>query len=435
MQIVERVKVSVLYGRGTLSLALPDACQITVVEKPRMPFLNNPAETLANALEQGCAGENLGALARKAKSACILICDITRPVPNVLILPQVVRKLLDSGISADNICVLVATGLHRPNLGEELRGLIGDDWVMNTVRVENHDARDLAAHHDFGKTAGGTPLRVDRRFVSADLKIVTGLVEPHFMAGYSGGRKVIAPGIAHEDTIRTFHNTHFMESLSVRNCNLDRNLLHSEQLEIVRMLGDVFAVNVCLDAQRRVAFVNFGEVIASHAEAVNFMRPFAEVPVNKRFRCVITSAAGYPLDQTYYQTIKGIVGALGILEKGGSLLIASECSEGLGSRGFREAQALLASKGVDGFLMEARKRALAKVDEWQTVKLIEAIRDCRVHLYTTGLNAEERSLSGIICHGAWAEAVNAVLAESKAADVAIIPEGPYVIPFAPPSKT
>lgn len=435
MQTVDRVQASVLFGRGALSVSLPDSCQVTVIEKPRMPFLKNPAEALANALEHGCGGENLSAFARKAKSACILICDITRPVPNGLILPQLVRTLLDAGIPASNICVLVATGLHRPNLGEELREVVGDDWVLNTVRVENHDAHDLAAHHDFGKTANGTPLKLDRRFVSADLKIVTGLVEPHFMAGYSGGRKVIAPGIADADTIRTFHNTHFMENPRVRNCNFEGNILHSEQLEIVRILGEVFAVNVCLDAERRVAFVNFGEIIASHTEAVSFIRRFAEVPVNRRFRCVISSAAGYPLDKTYYQTIKGIVGALGIMEKGGSLLIASECSEGLGSPGFREAQALLVSKGVDGFLTEARKRSLAKVDEWQTVKLIEAIRDHRVHLHATGLNAEERSLTGVICHSAWPEAINAVLADSKAADIAVIPEGPYVIPFAARSQT
>ena len=197
--------------------------------------------------------------------------------------------------------------MHRPNLGDELRELVGNDWVLNTVRVENHDAHDLAAHHDLGKTASGTPVRLDRRFVSADLKIVTGLVEPHFMAGYSGGRKVIAPGIAHEDTIRTFHNTRFMESPEARNCNFDGNTLHSEQLEIVRMLGKVYAINTCLDAERRVAFVNFGEVLASHAESVAFIKGFAETPVSKRFDCVITCAAGYPLDQNYYlYRLKGL---------------------------------------------------------------------------------------------------------------------------------
>src|SRR5947209_17836809 len=152
---------------------------------------------------------------------------------------------------ASGITVLVATALHRPNLGTELEELVGDPWVLRTVRVENHYARRDEEHVDLGYTAKGTPVKLDRRFVQAEVKIVTGLVEPHFMAGYSGGRKVIAPGVAHRDTITTFHSTRFMEDRRVRNCNFEGNLLHCEQLEIVRMVGEVFAVNVCLDADRR----------------------------------------------------------------------------------------------------------------------------------------------------------------------------------------
>ena len=420
---------SVLYGRTSLPVTLPEKCSVTVIEKPPMPFLPVPEESLARALERGAGSDGLFALAKSAKSACIVICDITRPVPNHLFLRPVIETLLRAGLVADQIHVLVATGLHRPNLGEELRELVGDDWVLNTVRVENHDAHDLAAHCSLGKTASGTPVMLDRRFVEADLKIATGLVEPHFMAGYSGGRKVISPGIAHADMIRTFHNTRFMENPLVRNCNFEGNALHDEQLEIVRMLGKVHAINVCLDARRRVAFVNFGEVVQSHAEAVAFMRRFAETAVPKRYRCVSSSSAGYPLDKTYYQTIKGIVGALGILEKGGSLLIASECSEGFGSAAFRDAQALLVRKGIEGFLTEARQRPLANVDEWQTVKLIEAIRSHAVHLFTTGLTDEQRSLTGVVCHKSWPEAVEAAVRESGATEVAVIPEGPYVIPI------
>jgi len=392
-----------------------------------MPVLPNPSRSLTLALER--AEEGLFALAKKARTACILICDITRPVPNHMILPPLVRTLLSAGIQADQICVLVATGLHRPNLGEELRALVGDDWVLKTVRVENHYAQDSGAHLDLGKTASGVPVKLDRRFVEADLKIVTGLVEPHFMAGYSGGRKVISPGIAQADTIGTFHGARYMENPGVRNCNLAGNTLHEEQVEIARLLGPVYAVNTCLDAGRRVAFVNFGEILRSHAEAVAFMRQFAEIRVPRRFKCVISSGAGHPLDQTYYQTVKGIVGALGILEKGGSLLIGSECSEGFGSREFGDAQSRLVSRGIEAFLEEARQRTIAKIDEWQTIKLIEAIRDFHVHLFTTGLNEEQKSLTGVVCHGAWQNAIEAAVEESGAAEVAIIPEGSYVIPF------
>jgi nickel-dependent lactate racemase len=421
--------IQILYGRGTLPVVLPDGCRATVIEKPPMPHLRNPSEVLERALESPSSGDSLSALARKAKSACILICDITRPVPNGLILPPVIRTLLNGGIPASRICVLVATGLHRPNLGAELRELVGSDWVLKTVRVENHDAYDLAAHRDLGQTASGTPVKLDRRLVEADLKIVTGLVEPHFMAGYSGGRKVIAPGVAHASTIGTFHSTRFMEDPDVCNCNFDGNTLHAEQVEIVRGLGPVYAVNICLDAERRPAFLNFGEVFASHAEAVDFMRPFAEISVAEPYRCVVASGAGYPLDKTYYQTVKGIVGALGIMEAGGSLLIASECSEGFGSKDFRDAQSLLVRQGIKGFLAETRQRSIAKVDEWQTVKLIEAIRNHRVHLFAAGLNDADKSLTGVVCHSTWREAIEAVVEESGATEVAVIPEGPYVIPF------
>ncbi len=419
---------SVLFGRGTLPVILPDDCQATVIEKPRMPVMPDPAVMVTAAFASPVDSRPLAALAQGARSACILICDITRPVPNGLILPPLIRTLLASGIPAERITVLVATGLHGPNVGDQLRELVGSDWVQRTVRVENHDAEDDAAHVEVGVTSRRTRVKLDRRFVDAELKIATGLVEPHFMAGYSGGRKVIAPGVAHASTIRTFHHTRFMEDRAARNCNLDGNPLHGDQLEIMGMIGAAYAVNTCLDPERHLAFVNFGEIVASHRETVAFMRQYAEIPLTQDFRCVITCAAGYPLDQSYYQTVKGMIAPLGLLEKGGSLLIAAECAGGFGSEAFRQAQALLVDEGINGFLRAARSRDFANTDEWQTVKLIEALRDYRVHLYAPGLNEAQRRLTAVTCHDDWSAAIAAVLAETGSRDVAVIPEGPYVIP-------
>jgi nickel-dependent lactate racemase len=419
----------VLFGHGSLPVILPEGCRGRVIAKPQMPVLSNPVQALGAAMEAPIGCPSLSELASTAKSVCILICDITRPVPNGLILPRLIEALLASGVESREIVVLVATGLHRPNLGEELRRLAGSDWVLDTVRLENHYAHDQAAHMQLGVTSRGTCVKLDRRFVEADLKIATGLVEPHFMAGYSGGRKVVSPGIASAETIETLHNTRFMEDPASRNCNIEGNPLHEEQLEIVRMLGTVYAINTCLDAKRRLAFINFGEILESHREAVAFLRPFAEVPLEQRYRSVITSCAGYPLDLTFYQTVKGIIGAVGALEKGGTLLIASECAEGVGSPGFCAAQSVLVEKGSDAFLKEARSRALARMDEWTTVKLIEVLRDYRVHLYATGLDESQRRLTGVTCHDDWNEALSALLAEGDSAEVAVIPEGPYVVPL------
>ena len=272
--------------------------------------------------------------------------------------------------------MLVATGLHRPNEGSELAEVIGDPWVMDTVVVANHIARDADAHVDLGVTpTRGTPVSIDRRFVEADVRIATGLVEPHFMAGYSGGRKVIAPGVAGAPTITTFHSARFMEHPSAANCVLDGNPLHEEQLEIVRMVGGAFALNTVIDDERRLCFVNFGEVVESHLAAVEFIRAAAEIEVGERFHTVVTSAAGYPLDTTYYQTVKGMVGALGILEPGGDLIVASACEQGFGSSEFAASQRRLVGD---------RPRSLPRRDRRQAVRGDRRVADRDVAEGITG---------------------------------------------------
>jgi nickel-dependent lactate racemase len=181
--------------------------------------------------------------------------------------------------------------------------------------------------------------------IAASRAAGSGLVEAHFLAGYSGGCKVIAPGLARAETITTFHSARFMADPNASNCNFEGNPLHEEQLEIVRMLGDAFALNTVIDEERRPSFVNFGEIVVSHLAAVEFARGYSELPVPRRFHTVVTSAAGYPLDATYYQTVKGMVGPIDILAPGGRLIIASECSEGIGSGEFVEASDGLSGSG------------------------------------------------------------------------------------------
>jgi lactate racemase len=315
------MQVELNYGRGKLPIQLPDDLQVTVLRKQPMPVLADPSAAVRKALLEPVGTAPLEKLARTARSAAIAICDITRPVPNHLFLRPLIETLLHAGIPAQAIRVLVATGLHRPNLEGELDELIGDPWVLHNVRVENHYATRDEDHVLLGNTSTrGTVVRLDRRFVEADLRIATGLVEPHFMAGYSGGRKVIAPGLAHAETITTFHSARFMADPKAANCNFEGNPLHEEQLEIVRMLGGALAINAVVDEERNLSFINFGEIVASHAEAVTFVRDYAEVSAGRRFKTVVTSAAGYPLDKTYYQTVKGMVGPIDILAPGGRLL-------------------------------------------------------------------------------------------------------------------
>ena len=421
--------LNILYGKSGMQVRLPPHARATVIGKRPMAKLPDPHAAVRDALARPVGAPPYASLVRGRRSACILICDITRPVPNHLFLRPLIEGMLAAGIPRERITVLVATGLHRPNEGVELAEVVGDPWVLATVRVENHFARDDAAHVDLGVTPQRrTPVKLDRRFVEADLRIATGLVEPHFMAGYSGGRKVIAPGVAHEDTIRTFHSARFMEDPAAIQCNLDGNPLHDEQLAIVRMLGEVHAVNTVIDEDRDLVHVNFGEVIASHLAAVEFVADSARVPVGRRFATIVTSAAGHPLDKTYYQTVKGMVTPLDILEPGGTLIVASACSEGFGSPEFRAAQQRMRTVGPDAFLQSLLAKRFADVDEWQTEMQLKSMRAGHVQLYTTGLDDAEKHLTGVETIASVDAAVAAALARAGDPTLAVIPEGPYVVP-------
>ncbi|UDL96163.1 nickel-dependent lactate racemase [Lichenihabitans sp. PAMC28606] len=421
---------TVSYGRSHLQLRLPSHTALTTIRKHQLPKLPDPDRAVREAMMTPIGSGSLDKLANGKASACILICDITRPVPNRLFLRPMIETMVASGIPLDRITVLVATGLHRPNLGDELAELVGDPWVLAAVRVENHEARDETAHVDLGFTdTRHTPIKLDRRFVEADLRIATGLVEPHFMAGWSGGRKVVAPGIAHHETIRTFHSARFMEDPLAVQCNLIGNPLHEEQLEIVRRLGDVYALNTVLDEDRDLVCVTFGEIIASHQAAVDFVSGVTRVPVGRRFKTVVTSSAGYPLDKTYYQTVKCMVTPLDILEPGGTLIVASECSEGFGSAEFREAQRRLITLGPERFLATLMAKSLAEIDEWQTEMQMKSMRVGRIQLYASGLSAEDRKMTGVDMIDDIDDAIAGSMATAGDAAVAIIPEGPYVVPY------
>ena len=335
--------------------------------------------------------------------------------------------ILPSSVSANQFPSSV--GLRTHIVASALALLIGPFQFLRALRK-----RFPVVHRWLGRTTTrDTPVALDRRFVDADLRIVTGLVEPHYMAGWSGGRKVIAPGVAHHTTIRTFHSARFMEDPAAVQCRLEGNPLHEEQLEIVRMLGAVYALNTVVDEDRRLVHVSFGEVAASHRVTVDHVAQAIQVPVGRRFATVVTSAAGYPLDKTYYQTVKSMVTPLDILEPGGTLIVASECSEGFGSHEFREAQAKLVELGPERFLATLTAKSLAEIDEWQTEMQLKPMRRGTIQLFTTGLDAEERRITGVELVGSLDQAVADSVRRHGDDAVAIIPEGPYVVPVHGPA--
>ena len=409
-------------------LDISETWDTTIIRKPQMPILENTDEAVRLALARPVGSGVLAVEAVGRKSACVAICDITRPVPNSLFLPILLRGLIDAGIPADRVTLLVATGLHRPSTADEIRRIVGDDWVLNNFQIVDHYARRDEDHVSVGVTSRGTIASIDRRFVEADLRIVTGLVEPHLMAGYSGGRKVISPGLCHADTVSSLHRAEMMGDPNSANCILDNNPLHKEQLEILEMVGRTLAVNTVIDEFRRLSFVNFGEANASHLAAVEYARPYVEVPVKGKFKTVVTTGAGYPLDCNYYQSTKGIVAGMRLLAEGGTLLIATECAEGLGSPEFVESQRRFVSIGREAFLREIAEKPLADIDEWGTQMLLKAIHSGTIGVYSRILSDKEVSLTGAFRVHSLEDAIHKSIDESGDNRVAVIPEGPYVIP-------
>jgi len=421
--------IELFYGRAKLPLRFPAGLELTAIRKKTMPIFSDPAGELQAFLQNPSNGPSIYDIARGRSSACILICDVTRPVPHGVLLAPIIDALVASGLRKEDIIILVATGLHRPNEGKELREVIGSESVFTTMRIENHFARNRKDHVDLGHTASGIPILIDRRFVEADLRIVIGLVEPHFMAGYSGGRKLVVPGVAHCETIFKLHAAVILDHPNASNCVIAGNPVHAEQLEMIHAVGEIYALNAVIDEERRIGFVNFGDIEGSHHEAVAFMRAYAEVPVSRRFKTVVTTGAGYPLDKTYYQTIKGMVGVLDILDPGGTVIIASECSEGMGSPEFVEAQRALCRLGPEGFMKEVMARNYARIDEWQTQMLVKALRAGQIRLFSTGLKEAHWSDTFVTRIDSVEKAVMDSTQWHGDARVAVVPEGPYVIPL------
>lgn len=415
------------YGRTGLDVTLPADRLIAppLAISPAEP-LTDPAAAIEQAIASPIGSPSLAEIARGKKTACVVVCDITRPVPNALILPPLLRTIEAAGVPRDGITILVATGLHRPNEGDELVELVGE-WVATNYRCENHFGKDRDSHEYLGATPNGVPAWIDKRYTQADLKITTGLIEPHLMAGYSGGRKLICPGIAGLETVKVWHGPRFLEHPKADAGSVEGNPVHEENTRIALMAGCDFIVNVCIDGKRRVTWVGAGDMVKAWEEGVGFCRRVVRAGVPAACDVVVTSCAGYPLDTTWYQAVKGLTGALPIVKKGGTIVLAASLTEGLGSPEFRE---MLDRYEAAGGYDRPAESDTCEMDEWQLVMLKKVLGHCRVKVVTGGLPAEVLRR----CRVEPAVSVEAAVAESlagygPAATLAVIPKGPYVEPY------
>ena len=418
------MRVDVAFGRKGLRLDLPAGFAYRVLEARSAQTLPDAAGALEAALDEPIGTAPLARLAQGRRSAAISVCDITRPAPNAFVLPKVLERLEAAGIPREAITILIATGLHRPDTEDEIREIVGPE-VAARYRVVNHEARKKDSHRYLGETRSGTPVFIDERFVAADLHITLGFIEPHLMLGYSGGRKLVAPGLAGEETIKVLHSPRFMRDPRTHEGSIEGNPLHEELLEIARMAGHDFIVDVALARDRRIAGVFAGDPEQAHRRGVEFVSRVMLEELDAPADAVITTSAGYPLDLTYYQSIKGITAAQHVVKDGGRILLLAECAEGPGAPEFR--RMLKESPSPEEFL-DRIKEAPVVVDQWQLEKLALVARKAKLLYYVPGLPEEYYPGLWGEAYRSVEEALGAFFEDLEAgATVAVIPEGPYVL--------
>jgi nickel-dependent lactate racemase len=418
------VRTRLQYGTSGLAVELPGE-NVTVLAPRFVPGLPDEAAAFREAVERPLAGPPLDERVRSSDRVAVVIPDLTRPLPSDRLLPWLFAAL--AHVPAERIVIVNGTGSHRANTHEELARMVGAD-VLRRYRVVNHDAHDPATLRPAGTGSDGHPVFLSREYVEADRRIVLGFVEPHFMAGFSGGYKGIFPAVADIASIMRYHDARTIGHPKSTWGVLEGNPTQA----IVRANGSLlpvdFCVNVTLNRERRITRFFCGDVLPAHEAGCAFSKQTAMVPFADPFPVVVTTNSGYPLDQNLYQTVKGMSAAAQVVSEGGYIVAAARCDDGFPAHGnFRK---LLFAHGSPRELLDAIEApGFSVYDQWEA-QLLALIRlKARVGLYSE-LPAEDVRRAHLEPLADVGAAVAGELARiGRDARVAVLPEGPMTIPY------
>ncbi len=455
-------ETSLEFGDGSLEISLPPDCVILSMKD--VPILEYPADAIERALAQPIGSPTIEEIiANKRKPAsqiivAIAVSDITRPVPykgEKGILPPLLRRLQGSGIRRQNITLIVGTGTHRPSTPAEQLEMFGES-VVRDIRILDHDCEGVDCLTYLGKTQKQTDVYVNTSFFSADIRIVTGLVESHFMAGVSGGRKGVCPALVDKRTIEKFHGPEFLESPGADNLILTGNPCHEEALDVARTVGVDFTVNVTLDKDMRLTGVFAGDLEEAHSQAFLFMKGYTEIPLGRDFDIVLTHG-GY-VGRNHYQTAKAGCAAVPAVKTGGTIIIAADNRdrEPIGSPVYKDLIGRLKTLGVQGYVDMIRDPGWTFTkDQWEPEVWGRVLRKvgeegliyCSPQIPPAEFSRlpgrsghdfveEGEALSGheaarLMVQNALLFAVSRHLEAGRQPSTALIREGPYAVPCLP----
>ena len=420
------MQVHLAYGQNGLNVELPDGCD--VVTSRFVPGVVDEPATLRDALRGPI---NSAPLAKKVKASdkvVIVHSDITRATPNDRILPVILAELEAAGVKRQNIVLMNALGTHRPQTDAELRMMLGDRIVDEYCCLQ-HNAFDDTILVPMGNTKLGHPVRINKQFLEADVRILTGFIEPHFFAGFSGGPKGVLPALAGAESVMTNHGRAMIANERAAWGITEGNPIWEEMREVALMTEPTFLLNVTLNVKKEITGVFAGEMLAAHAEGCHFVRDQAMVAVEAPYDVVVTTNSGYPLDQNLYQCVKGMSAARQIVGKGGAIVMAGACQDGLPDHG-RYAELLARGGSPQGVLDLLAQPGFGAQDQWQVQVQAMIQLHADVHVYSDGLSeAQIRSALFEPSRDVSATVNELKEAAGKDARVCVLPEGPQTVAY------
>lgn len=420
------MKYTLAYGKTGLNVTLPDDANVSVIENRFVPGVADPVAALQDALRRPMASPPLRELLSESNTVAIIFSDITRPTPNHLILPAVLAEL--SHVPDQNIVLCNALGTHRRNSEQELVQMLGAD-VVRRYRIEQNNAFDPATQVCLGKTSRGHDLWINRGYMEADVKILTGFIEPHFFAGFSGGGKAVMPGMAGQQSVLGNHDAQMIGNARATWGVTWGNPIWEEAREAALMTEPTFLLNVTLNRNKEITGVFAGSLEAAHDSGIEFVRQTSMVAIDEPFDIVITTNSGYPLDMNLYQSVKGMSAAEQVVREGGTIIIAAECSDGIPDHGLygqllREAES---PASLFDTIIHSRE---TRQDQWQAQIQARIQLKADVYVYSDNLtDAQIRDALLIPCRDIAATVEQLRAKYGRDARLGIIPEGPQTIPY------
>lgn len=419
------MEVRLAYGKTGVKIRVPDYIHTRVVEPRYVKGLPDQLQAVREALDRPIHHPPLKSSVEAGQKVAIIFSDITRATPYHILIPPLLESL--SHLPDHHIVLFCATGTHRPATREELGTILGEE-VMNRFRIVQNDGNDPSLHQHVGTTASGNRILLNREILDYDLRILTGFIEPHFFAGFSGGGKALMPGMAHVDTIRTNHSIKNLENQKARWGHTSSNPLWEEVMEAAELAAPLFLLNITLNRDKEITGVFAGDLREAHKKGCAFTKETAMVGLDQPFDVVITSNSGYPLDLNVYQSVKGMSAAERIVKKGGTIIMAAECWDGIPAGSDYET-ILQSVSSVDELMDFIKKHEPDLKDTWQV--FFQAMIQAKAEVFLYSILEKETVKR---THLKPVEDLDQLILDlvekyGPATRICILPEGPHTIPY------